>query len=135
MKKTTLYLAGIAVLIVVMAVITGCYRNDAVYVQPPVAVQQPVAVAPTAVAVQPSNDGFWSGYLMGHLMSGGYYGYGYHAPVVQHNTTIVQQSVTRNVTVNKAVIAAPRANTYVYRPASSYRASSSFRSSSSYRRR
>jgi len=124
MKKFWAIVAIAAGLFGVGLIINGCTHND--YVQPPMAAPVPAAVvaqapgaapvvgyAPPPVIVQaaPTHDGFFTGMLMGHLMSGGG---GYHAPV-QHNTTIVQQSVTRNTIVRPAV-AAPRANTYVYRP-------------------
>ncbi|MEZ2310834.1 hypothetical protein AB6809_29740 [Paraburkholderia sp. RCC_158] len=139
MRKLVPCLIGLVMAFGLIVMVNGCIHNDYAQVQPavvqqPMLAQQPVIVAqPPVVIAAPSHDGFFTGYLMGHLMSGGHYGYGYHAPV-QHSTTIVQ-NVTRNVTVNRPVIAAPRANTYVYRPSSSYRASSSYRSSSSYRRR
>jgi hypothetical protein len=84
--------------------------------------------APVVVVQQPSNDGFWTGFWVNHMLFGhSYYGrgyYGYHAPV-QH-TTIINN--TTHIT-NRPVIAAPRANTFVYRAPSTYR-SSSYRSSS-----
>jgi hypothetical protein len=114
MKKTLLCVLGVIALTIFASIVTGCYRNDPIaYAQPAVVAAPGLAVAPapvTVVQAAPSHDGLLTGLLMGHMMSGGG---GYHAPV-QH-TTVVNQSVTRNVTVNKAVIAAPRANAYVYR--------------------
>jgi hypothetical protein len=81
---------------------------------PPVAqVQQgPIVAGQAPVIVQqvPSHDGFWSGYMMGHLFSGGY---GYRSPVV------VQRTIIAPTVVRPAYVApVPRAITpsYVPRP-------------------
>lgn len=139
MRKLTICLIGIVTALALLLIANGCSHSDYAQTQAqgdwsqPAVAQQP----PVIVVNQPSHDGFMSGYLMGHLTSGwhGYgYGYGYHAPV-HHNTTIIQQSVTKNVTVNKPVIAVPRANAMVYRPRVTSRPVSSIRPSGSFRRR
>jgi hypothetical protein len=127
MKKFGAIVAIFIGLFGIGVIINGCTHSD--YVQPVAVQQAPVVAAqapavyaapPVVVQAAPAHDGFLTGMLMGHMMSGG--GGGYHAPV-QHNTTIVQQSVTRN-TIVRPTVAAPRANTYVYRPSVSSRSSS-----------
>jgi hypothetical protein len=127
MRKKLLSILGLAALfILTAAVLTSCgHRDDYAYQQPvvqqaPVVAAAPMMVAPapvTVVAATPAHDGFLTGMLMGHLLSNG--GPSYHPPVYQrdihHNTTIVQ----RNTTIVRPAIAAPRANTYVYRPSRS----------------
>jgi hypothetical protein len=135
MRKTLLSILGVFALIVfTCAAISSCrHRDDYAYQQPAVVQQAPVvaaapAVAPayvapapvTVVAAPPAHDGFLTGMLMGHLMSGGgaqhhYYhppAPAYHPAPVVRNTTIVQ----RNTTIVRPAVAAPRAGAYVYRP-------------------
>lgn len=103
----------------------GNEAPPAVMQAPPPAViaAPPVAVQPAPVVVQQaqSHDGFFTGMLMGHLLSGGGGG------GVSRNTTVINKSVT-NVT---RVTPAPRPSyTPSPRPSYSYsRSSSSFRSS------
>jgi hypothetical protein len=77
---------------------------------PPVAqVQQgPVVAGQAPVIVQqaPQHDGFMSGFMMGHLFSGGY---GYRAPVVVQHTIIAP-------TVVRPTYVAPRAIVPSYTP-------------------
>jgi hypothetical protein len=146
MRKLIICLIGIVMAFGMLVMVNGCTHNDyaqtrapgdwsqPAVAQQPVIVQQPVVVAQAPVVIAaPSHDGFFTGYMMGHLMSG--HGYsGYHGPVVQHNTTVIQ-NVQRNVTVNRPMVAAPRANAYVYRPSVGSRPSSSLKSAGSFRRR
>lgn len=94
---------------------------------PPVVVAAPpVAVQPAPVIVQqaPSHDGFFTGMLMGHLMSGGGGG-------TSRNTTVINKSVT-NVT---RVAPSPRPSyTAPSRPSFSYSRPSSSSSLRSGRR-
>lgn len=89
---------------------------------PAVVAAPPTVVQPAPVVVQqaPSHDGFFTGMLMGHLMSGG---------GGSRNTTVINKSVT-NVT---RVAPSPRPSyTAPSRPSFSYSrssSSSSFRSS------
>ncbi|WP_320535300.1 hypothetical protein [Robbsia andropogonis] len=110
MKKTHTALLGALLL-------CACeQRTPAVFQQPAVATVQPsasVAGAPVIVQ-QPSNDGFFTGMLMGHLMSGGG-GNGYNS-----NRTVVNKTV-----VNKTYVA-PRQLYSAPRSYSSYSRSSSF---------
>jgi hypothetical protein len=102
----------------VLCVIASCsHHDDVAYVQPqqaPVmAAQAPAVYAaapPVVVQAAPAHDGFLTGMLMGHLMSGGgstrvEHHYVNPAPV-QRN---VVQNVTKNVTINKTVNATPAA--------------------------
>jgi hypothetical protein len=146
----------------VLCVIASCsHHDDVAYVQPqqaPVlaAAPAPVYAAPPAVVVQaaPAHDGFLTGMLMGHMMSGGGWSRVEHHYIpsgglpVQRN---VVQNVTKNVTINKTVnapaapVAAPRPSYsapsyssasrsaysgYTSRPSTSY--SSGYSSRSSY---
>lgn len=71
--------------------------------QPTVIAQPSVAVAPVQAAPvivqQPSNDGFFTGMLMGHLMSGGG-GYSHHTTVV--NRTYVTRNTFRSYTPSRS---------------------------------
>jgi hypothetical protein len=90
------------------ATVDPSYSANGYQQQQPVYVNQP---APVVVQQAPSNDGFFTGLLMGHLMSGGGGGY-------SHET-----NVTKNVTVNKTVTVAPPAPAAApapARPASGY---------------
>jgi hypothetical protein len=130
MRKKLMCLLSVAALFVVTALaLTSCgHRDDYAYPQAPAVAQAPVIqqapayVAPPVTVVQaaPAHDGFLTGMLMGHLMSGGgtqnhYYhppAPAYHPAPVVRNTTIVQ----RNTTIVRPAVAAPRAGAYVYRP-------------------
>lgn len=128
MTKTQRNIIALAVgAILVTVLVAACTERDAsvTYVQPPQAAvmnavpQAPVTVVQTVPA--PSNDGFFTGMLMGHLMSGGGGG-GY-----SRNTTVINKSVT-NVTrvAPRTVYSAPRPSYSYSRPSYSYSRSSSF---------
>lgn len=109
MKKTHIALLGALLL-------CACEDHTPVVVQQPTvaAVQSPAAVQAAPVIVQqPSNDGFFTGMLMGHLMSGG--GGGYNS-----NRTVVNKTV-----INKTYVT-PRPAYSAPRSYSSYSRSSSF---------
>jgi hypothetical protein len=140
----------------VLCVIASCSRHDDVaYVQPPAQAAVPAtmvaqapavyAAPPVVVQAAPAHDGFLTGMLMGHLMSGGgssrvEHHYVNSAPAPQRN---VVQNVTKNVTINKTVnttpaapVAAPKPSYsapaysgYTSRPSTSYSSSYSGRSS------
>jgi hypothetical protein len=135
MRKTLFSIIGVFALIVfTCAAISSCgHRDDYAYQQAPAAVVQqgPVMAAPAYVAppvvvqAAPAHDGLLTGMLMGHLLSnsGPSYHPGYHPAPVVRNTTIVQ----RNTTIVRPAIAAPRANSYVYRAPSRSTSFGSFR--------
>lgn len=111
--------------IAVVALIAACSPGAApvTYVQPPQPpVMNAVPQAPVTViqAAPPAHDGFFTGMLMGHLMSGGGVGGG------QRNTTVINKSVTNVTRV------APRTSYSYSRPSFSSSRSSSF---GSFRRR
>jgi hypothetical protein len=120
MRKSLLSIIGVFALIVfTCAAITSCgHRDDYAYAP---AVQQAPAYAaapaygapPVIVAAPPAHDGLLTGLMLGHMLSNS--GPSYHPAPVVRNTTIVQ----RNTTIVRPAIAAPRANTYVYRPSRS----------------
>jgi hypothetical protein len=132
-----LYIAGVAVAALAVIGIASCSHHNDEYAQQPAPVQTVAAVPagtaapvyvqqpPVVVQQAPSNDGFFTGMLMGHLMSGGGHTTVVHhytpAPVV-HNTTVVNKTV-----VNKTVNVTRPAPAPVYRaPVSTYRASSGY---------
>ncbi|HDR9086301.1 TPA: hypothetical protein QDB10_002192 [Burkholderia vietnamiensis] len=112
--------------------IAACSRDEEyaqpaaqVVAQPQVVAQQPVYAAPPVVVQQaPAHDGFFTGMLMGHLMSGGGCCHSSHS-----NTTVV-----KNVTVNKTYVR-PAPMRYAPIRSYSYRSSSSSFRSSGFRRR
>ncbi|MFW6855286.1 hypothetical protein ACODYM_28765 [Burkholderia gladioli] len=130
-----LYIAGIAAASIgAVLLIASCsgrhsdsYDQAATLPQPaPVAAQAPAYVAAQAPVVvqQPpvivqngGHDGFLSGMLMGHLLSGG----GSHSVVHHYSPAPVRNTTIVNKTVNVTRVA----------PAPSYRATPSYRSSSS----
>ncbi|BCM12265.1 hypothetical protein MAFF241648_14550 [Ralstonia solanacearum] len=113
------------VLLVLVLILAACHGDPPQVITqaapPAVVAAPPVAVQPAPVVVQqaPSHDGFVTGMLMGHLLSGGGGG------GVSRNTTVINKSVT-NVT---RVAPAPR--TTYSTPARSSSYSYSSRSSSS----
>jgi hypothetical protein len=129
----------------VLCVIASCSRHDDVaYVQQPAQVAAPMVAqgvapiyaAPPAVVVQaaPAHDGFLTGMLMGHLMSGGgssrvEHHYINSAPTPQRN---VVQNVTKNVTINKTVNTTAAAPVVAPRPSYSAPAYSSTTSRAAY---
>jgi hypothetical protein len=109
--------------IAVAALIAACSPGAApvTYVQPPQPpVMNAVPQAPVTViqSAPPAHDGFITGMLMGHLMSGG--------GGVQRNTTVISRSVTNVTRV------APRTSYSYSRPSYTSSRSSSF---GSFRRR
>jgi hypothetical protein len=131
MRKTLLTILGLgALFFVTAAVLTSCGHRDDYAYQQPVVQQAPVlAAAPapvTVIAAPPAHDGFFTGMLMGHLLSNSgpsYHPPAYHPAPVVRNTTIVQ----RNTTIVRPAVAAPRANSYVYRPSRSTSSFGSFK--------
>jgi hypothetical protein len=119
-KKLVVIGAAIGVtLALLVAACSGPVQTAPVaYVQPPqppvmnAVPQAPVTVVQTAPA---SHDGFFTGMLMGHLMSGGGGG------GVTRNTTVINKSYTN---VTRPPYVAPR--TTYSRPSYSYSRSSSF---------
>lgn len=103
-----------------LALIASCTPQPVAYpaaVAAAPVVQQPVAVAPAPVVVQQSNDGFFTGLMMGHFLSGGSTHTIVHAPAP---TVVNRTVVNKTVVVNRPapVVAAPRAApTVVPRPA------------------
>ena len=92
------------VLIVALAMLAACSDKPTYPQQQPIAeqpvqvVQQPAQVyqQPAPVIVQQSNpnDGFLTGMLMGHMMSGGGGGY-------SRNTTVVNKTIVNKTVVNR----------------------------------
>jgi hypothetical protein len=126
MTNTRKLIMGGAVAFGALVLIAACSSREAVPVvsvqppQPPVMNAVPQAPVTVVQAAPPANDGFLTGMLMGHLMSGGGGG-------VSRNTTVINKSYT---TVNRPAYSAPRPS--YSRPSYSYSRSSSF---GSFRRR
>jgi len=104
--------------------VAACYDRDPQIVQAPVTAA-PVIAQPAPVVVQQSHDGFFTGMLMGHLMSSG--------GGVSRNTTVINKSVTNVTRVAPRTTYAPT-RSYSYSPSRSYSysRSSSFSSSRSF---
>jgi hypothetical protein len=79
------YIVAAVVAALLAISIVSCNNRPVVYgtgyAQPAVVAGTPAMVAPP-VAVVPSSDGFFSGMLMGHMLSGGYGHTVVHAPVI-----------------------------------------------------
>ncbi|MDI9686589.1 hypothetical protein [Burkholderia cenocepacia] len=90
--------------------VAACYEQAPQIVQAPVAAA-PVIAQPAPVVVQQSHDGFFTGMLMGHLMSGG--------GGASRNTTVINKSYT-----NVTRVAPSRS--YSYSRSSSFSSSRSF---------
>ncbi|RQS39758.1 hypothetical protein [Burkholderia sp. Bp8990] len=134
MKKYVLAALG---LIVFIALLASCGERPAPVAQ---VIQQPAPqvaqVAPAPVVVQPSNDGFWQGLMLGHLMNGGpsvvHHYDSRPAYVAPRSTTIVNNTTVVNKTVVRpsAPVSSPRPSTTYSAPhATSYAGSYSARSS------
>lgn len=103
-----------------VVILNACSPQPQYQVPAPVAVapQAPVVVGqPPVVVAQPPvvvhQDGFWSGYMMGHILSRPYYGYG---PTIIHRTVVTPAVIpARPVYVPRAVVPS-----YTPRPYSSY---------------
>ena len=82
--------------VISVCALSACEESPAPVVASPVVA--PTQAAPVIVQ-QPSNDGFFTGMLMGHMMSGGGHSY-------SRNTTVINKSYT---TVNRSYVA-PRSS-------------------------
>jgi hypothetical protein len=119
---------GLSVFLVLILLAVGIARcsapaayQPAVMAQAPAVIAAPaqVAAAPAPVVVQqPSNDGFFTGLMMGHFLSGG----SSHTVVAAPPTVVNRTVVNKTVVVNRAPVAAvippaPRAPSVIPRPA------------------
>jgi hypothetical protein len=124
-SQRTIFVIGISGILAI-GLVAACTDNSApvTYAQPPQAavmaqpMQAPVTVVQAAPA--PANDGFFTGMLMGHLMSGGGGG-GY-----SRNTTVINRSVTNVTRVAPRTVYTPRPSYSYSRPSYSSSRSSSF---------
>ena len=135
MKKYVIAALGIVVLVALLA---SCGERSVPVAQ---VVQPAPQMAPAPVVVQQSNDGFWQGLMLGHILNSGpsvvhHYDSrpAYVAPrstTIVNNTTVVNRTVVRPTPApaprQSATYSAPRATSY----AGSYSARSSYSSYSS----
>ncbi|MEX3691863.1 hypothetical protein AB3X91_08975 [Paraburkholderia sp. BR14263] len=144
-----LWLGGILTIVLLIGVLVSCDNRPSVYA--PAAQLAPQVAQPAPLIVQQSNDGFWKGWMFGHVFGSGstvvhHYDSrpAYVAPrttTVISNTTVVNKTVVRpaapvpapapRTTYSVPSYGAPRASSYSgsYSSRSSY---SSYSSRSSY---
>lgn len=104
-RRFWLWLATFLVLVFCAIGIASCSRGTA-YSTPPTMAQAPAAIvqpmiaaqAPVVVQQQPSGDGFFTGLMVGHLLSGSSHTYVQAAPA--RSTTVINKTV-----INKTVVA------------------------------